>query len=76
MVRFRYAGRLWEATLIDDGTLDTVIRVMPVAGDEPAWECRFDGEYAATFRDKSGAMTERGLRELGKEAADAYPYDV
>ena len=71
-MRIRCNNRLWEVYLGDDGTLDTVIEVRPVRGDHPAQEVRFDGEWAANFRTADGAMTQRGLRELGLEAIDAY----
>ena len=85
-MRIRLDGKLWDVWLEDDGTMDTVISVQPVApkrrasgGQEaeywPCVETRFDGEYASYYRDKqTGAMSERGLRVLGKEAAAYYSY--
>ena len=37
-MRIRYAGRMWEVYLSDDGTLDTLVSVRPVTyrnGDNP-----------------------------------------
>lgn len=59
-MKIRYGHKLHEVFLCDDGTMDTVIEVDGV-------EHRFDCEYASNMRDKTGAMTERGLRELGLE---------
>jgi hypothetical protein len=85
-MRIRYAGKLWDVRLVDDGTLDTVIAVQPVrpqsrpAGQEPIYfpeyEARFDMEFAASYRRTDGAMTFRGLRELGREAAEGYPENL
>jgi hypothetical protein len=85
-MRIREDGKLWDVWLCDDGTLDTVIAVQPVAPKRrasggqvaeywPPVETRFDGEYAAEYRDKTGAMSERGLRELGREAVQDYSED-
>jgi len=81
-MRIRHNHKLWNIRLIDTGDLDTVIAVQPVrpqsrpAGQEPVYfpeyEERFSMEFAASFRRADGAMTVRGLRELGREAAEAY----
>ena len=81
-MRVRTDGRLWDVTLRDDGTMDTVIEVQPVAvrrqlaGQQreywPAETVRFDADHAADCRDRDGAMTTRGLRELGLEAIGDY----
>jgi hypothetical protein len=87
-MRIRSDGKLFDVCLENDGTLDTVISVQPVAPKKryrnapndteyfPRVETRFDCEYASQYRDKDGAMTERGLRELGREAcADYYEFE-
>lgn len=61
----RYRGKQWSVFLGDDGTLDTVITVN-------GKDVRFDGEYASQFRKQDGSMTERGLRQLAKEAIDSF----
>jgi len=50
----------YEVFLIDDGSLDTVIEINGKI-------FRFDSEYASIYRNKSGEMTEEGLRELAEE---------
>lgn len=64
--------RKFDVVLCDRGTLDTVIRIRPVRGSHNWQYVTFDGEYAASYRDRNGAMTVRGLRELGREAAADY----
>lgn len=56
-------GAEYECYLGDDGTMDTVIEV---AGHE----FRFNCEYAATYRDENGAMTEEGFKELCLECIE------
>jgi hypothetical protein len=46
-------------SLIDDGTMDTVLTCSLCGGDE-----RIDGETAADYREESGELTEAGLRSL------------
>lgn len=90
-MRIRYAGKLWEVWLCDDGTLDTVISIRPVAKsktnlntsgtgnpdyDYPSQEVRFDCEYASMYRRPNGEMTMRGLRVLGQDAAESYTEDL
>lgn len=92
-MRIRCEGRLWSVWLEDDGTIDTVIAVQPVARPRntaknfkmypsdahgpyfPSQTVRFDGEYAASYRDSSGCMTKRGLQELGAEAVESYDFE-
>jgi len=57
-------GKLHDVSLCDDGTMDTVI-------DVDGHEVRFDGEFAAGFRGRDGAMTRRGLRELAIDACNS-----
>lgn len=75
-MRIRHDGKLWDVFLMDDGTVDTVISVQPIARAKNAYsaprEVRFDSEYAAQFRRSGGSMTLRGLRELGREAIEDY----
>lgn len=84
-MRIKYDQKLWDVFLKDDGTLDTVISVQPVApkkvtrqGKEfyPELETRFDMEYASQFRRASGELTLIGLRTLGLEAIEDYSADL
>jgi hypothetical protein len=60
----------YDVQLGDDGTLDTLVYV----NGKPI---RFDMEFASMFRNKkTGAITERGWRQLKKEAIDAYENDM
>ena len=58
--RFGIPECTYECNLVDDGTLDTVIEI-------DGTEHRFDGDYTSFYRDKNGAMTEKGLKELAEE---------
>lgn len=69
----------FDAYLVDDGTLDTVISVCLtdlihncVGRDDVTHEIRFDHDYVANFRDNTGAMTDEGFEILAKEAIEAY----
>ena len=62
-MNIRFNGKAHEVYLCDDGTLDTVISI-------DGKETRFDGEYAAEFRNKSGDMTKSGLRTLAIECLE------
>ena len=83
-MRIRTDGRLWDVFLADDGTLDTVITVQPVAprrkprGQKPEYwpeqTERFSQEFAADYRRSDGSMTKNGLRALGLEAIEAYEF--
>jgi hypothetical protein len=55
-----------DVTLVDDGSLDTVVSV-------DGTEMRYDQEFAEQFRNKkTGAITEKGWKELEKQAIDDY----
>ncbi len=56
-------GRQHNVLLVDDGTLDTVLEV-------DGRMVRYNGEFAASYRDKEGRMTRRGLRALAIEACN------
>jgi hypothetical protein len=66
----------FEVFLCDDGTMDTVLSVSPINHDLLSRfgkdEIRFDGEYAANFRDENGCMTDDGFTMLASEALDSY----
>jgi len=66
----------FDVSLGDDGSLDTVICVSPlnayIADRVGTKEVRFSQEYGANFRDKTGAMTDKGFSELAGEAVKAY----
>jgi hypothetical protein len=71
------AGRRFNTFLIDDGSLDTVIRVQPVVTEDKhgkyfSEDIRFDREYANQFRYADGRMKKDGLRRLSREAAEDY----
>lgn len=60
----------FDVSLGDDGTLDTVIVVNhELYGNQ---EIRYSTEFAAHYRDDTGAMTEDGFVELAEDAVDAY----
>lgn len=52
-----------KVTLLDDGTLDTVVRV-------DGREFRFSQEYAADYREKDGTMTAAGLARMLEDSHD------
>jgi len=60
---FKIPETTYECNLLDDGSLDTVIEVDGI-------EHRFSNEFASGCRDKNGAMTENGLKELCLIAID------
>jgi hypothetical protein len=62
---FKIPETTYECNLMDDGSLDTIIEVDGI-------EHRFDGEYTSFYRDKNGAMTEKGFIELCKECIEEY----
>ena len=55
--RFEIPEMEYECNLLDDGSMDTVIEIDGI-------EHRFDSEYASSYRDEMGVMTESGLKEL------------
>ena len=63
--RFNIPECTYECSLVDDGTLDTVIEI-------DGTEHRFDGDYANQYRDKNGTMMEEGFIELVKSAIEDY----
>jgi hypothetical protein len=75
-------GRRWEVHLLDDGTLDTVISVQPVAqrydrdGNlvNPAQEFRFSDTH--DYRRGDGSLTQAGFRLLALEAIDEYEMET
>jgi|GEM_PF-3375593 len=66
----------FETSLVDDGTLDTVVNVVRYAPNGfhimSESEIRFLTEYAAEYRDKNGTMTDKGFETLSEEAVEAY----
>jgi len=61
--------RVWDVSLDDDGSLDTVlVAVLRIAPHK-----RFEFRYGDTseYRDKSGCLTELGFAELAADAADS-----
>lgn len=62
----------FEFTLLDDGTLDTVVQVH-CPNCENTWEERFSGEYAKYFRDPdSGTLDEDAFFADLREGHDLY----
>lgn len=57
-----------EVFLVDDGTLDTVISV-------DGSRVTFSQEYAAQHRNKKGILTNKGFKQLAKEAIDFIEED-
>jgi len=85
-MRIKSNGKLFDVYISDDGTMDTVITIQPVSprkrasgGQEaeywPEREVHFDGEYASFYRRSNGEMTDKGLRELGREACSDYDFE-
>jgi len=84
-MRLNADGIRFEVSLIDDGTLDTVIGVQPVKPRKqqynrppimwPEQEFRFSIDFANNYRLKNGRLTAIGLRELGKQAINDYSFD-
>ena len=56
-------GKEQEVFLMDDGTMDTVIKVN-------SKEYRYDCEFASRFRRKDGSMTQKGLIKLAEDALE------
>ena len=52
-----------EGTLLDDGTMDTVIECT-CSDCGHTWEERFDCEFAADYRDDDGYLDEDHVAEL------------
>jgi len=84
-MRLNADGIRFEVSLIDDGSLDTVIGVQPVKPRKqqynrppimwPEQEFRFSIDFANNYRLKNGRLTAIGLRELGKQAINDYSFD-
>ena len=85
-MRVNADGMRFEVSLIDDGSLDTVIGVQPVKPRKramsqapvmwPEMEFRFslDLQKSSNYRLKNGRLTAQGLRELGKQAIELYDF--
>lgn len=64
--------RNWMVELLDDGTMDTVVRVRPDSEGAPWQEVRFSPDYAAYHRNEKGEVTPDGFQALGEEAVEEY----
>jgi len=53
----------YEITLLDDGTLDTVIEVSHPNFVNGSEEMHFDGEFASEWRDDTGLLDLKGFAE-------------
>ena len=73
-MRVRANGKLYDISLGDDGTMDTVICVSDYHGHTT--EVRFDGEFASSYRRRDGSMTVSGLRALGLEAIESLEEEL
>jgi hypothetical protein len=63
----------YRIELIDDGSLDTVLKVyLRVQPQGSAREYRFSTDHAAQFRTPDGYMSREGMKELGNEAVEMY----
>lgn len=83
-MRVRQHGKLWDVYLQDDGTMDTVISVQPVApkkrprNQEPEYFPKIETRFTDTseMRRRDGSLTLTGLRELALEAINDYSEDL
>jgi hypothetical protein len=67
-MKLKYRGGDWEVNLVDDGTLDTVIKISEGGLSK---EIRFDAEASEPFRDPAtGALSSVGFEELSQDAID------
>jgi hypothetical protein len=66
----RKYGKKWIAELIDDGTLDTVIKVQDFRRKYPEEEMRFSD--TSDLRKPDGSFTRRGWSLLAEQAVDEY----
>lgn len=83
-MRVNASGVRFEVSLLNDGSLDTVIGVQPVKPRKramsqapvmwPEQEFRFSIDFASNYRLKNGRLTDKGLRELGKQAIELYDF--
>lgn len=60
-------GQTFNVFLVDEGTLDTVLKI-----EGTDFVQRFDHEYASSFRDESGDLTDEGFKELAEETVNDY----
>jgi hypothetical protein len=88
-MRIRYDHKLWDIH-VTDGVDTVIVTVQPISPKKlaenavfgqpaeflPVQEVRFESEYVNQYRNKDGEMTDRGLRILGREAAQSYEYDT
>lgn len=61
-------GQKYTVELIDDGTLDTVVRVTDISGNSR--EERFSQEYASDYRNAKGVLSKDGLKFLAEEVIE------
>lgn len=58
-----HGGKQYQVTVVDDGTLDTVISV-------DGTPHRFDAAHVQRYRDEHGFLSELGIQELTIECID------
>lgn len=68
-MRIKTEGKEYDVYLVDDGTMDTVIKVEDR-------EYRYDMEFAADFRKQDGSFSNKGFRELALDAIDSYETEL
>lgn len=68
-MKLDHAGKSWDIFLGDDGTMDTLI---VIKANGQIHEERFDSEFAAEYRSKKGAMSEKGLKALAISVIDDF----
>jgi hypothetical protein len=62
-MEFDHDGEKHSVELLDDGTLDTVLKI-------DGHEMRLSQDHAANFRDEDGILTSQALIEMAKEELD------
>ena len=66
----RHGHKAWEVWLLDNGTLDTLIRIIDITNQIHV-EVSFDQEFASAYRNKwTGEITRPGLRSLAVNALE------
>jgi hypothetical protein len=85
-MRLNADGVRFQISLLNDGTLDTIIGVQPVKPrkqsakqesimwPEQTFRFSLDLQKSSNYRLKNGRLTAIGLRELGKQAIELYDF--
>jgi hypothetical protein len=81
-MQFRASGLTWHVTHVSDGSLDTLIEVQPIALKRDgqrrykAQTVRFSQDYASQMYSSKGRVFSNRLKQLAKEAIEAYDADM